>query len=106
MDLLDEKSIHTAIGSTRQKMVLFFADWCPFCRKFRPIFKRYESSSGLWFAEAKINEDSNPMWDEFKIDYIPTVIAFKSGKIIARKDAVPKVGLSEEDLKGIIAKVK
>ena len=38
------------------------------------------------------------MWDTYKIEVIPTLIAFSKGKIVARKDGVPQVGLQESDL--------
>lgn len=81
------------------KIVLFYADWCPFCKKFIPLFELYEKNNNIPFVGVKINDDENPLWDRFQINAIPTVIAFKDGKIIDRLGAVPHIGLKEEAFK-------
>jgi thioredoxin-like negative regulator of GroEL len=104
---LDEKNIDGFVkgGSS---IVLFYADWCPFCRKFKPIFDAYSANTklGIRMAEAKIDEEENPLWDRFGIEVIPTIVLFKEGKITGRVDGKAGRGLSEDDLKGLIGKAK
>jgi thioredoxin-like negative regulator of GroEL len=106
MDNLNEKDIDKFIKKRDATTVLFYADWCPFCRKFKPIFENYEKAANARFGEAKINEDDNPMWDRFSISVIPTLVAFKNGKAVARRDGVAGVGLSETDLKSIMDEIQ
>ncbi|HVA82997.1 MAG TPA: thioredoxin family protein [Candidatus Aquilonibacter sp.] len=106
MESLDEKSIQTIIDIGEAAIVLFYADWCPYCRKFKPTFESYEKKFNANFAQAKINEDANPMWDKFKIEFIPTVIAFKDGEQVARIDAAAGQGLDETDLKKLMVKLE
>ena len=95
-------------GFTSRKdlsIIVFRADWCPFCRKFRPLYEAYEGMVNARMAEAVVNEDENPLWDRFNIQVVPTIVAFRSGKEIARRNGVAGVGLDESDLKALISKL-
>ena len=84
-------------------IVLFMAEWCPFCARFKPIFESYEGKvDGYKLAIVELNEDDNPLWDIFKIDAVPTVIAFNDGDIVARRDARRGIGLSKDDMELLI----
>ncbi len=84
-----------------KKVILFYADWCLYCKKFKPLFETEEHNFqkiNYSTYEAKINDDDNPLWDRFNIDVVPTVIIFEGDKIINRKDARMGVGLTKNDL--------
>lgn len=76
--------------------VLFYAEWCPFCRKFYPGFETAMNSKGLRWAEADISDYEDPLWETFEINAVPTIIVFKDGKPVFRRDAVLGRGLSEK----------
>ncbi len=65
--------------------VLFYADWCVFCSRFKPIF---EKASETDYADAryyKLNVDLCPQAaDEFDVASLPTVIVFDNGKPVER----------------------
>ena len=91
-------------------LVMFYADWCPFCQRFKPIFesaaaKSESSTNSCKMYEAKVNDDDNPLWDRFSINAVPTVIAFHKGNIISRRDAKMSAGLNESDLDSILKEV-
>ena len=105
MESLTENSIEGFISPDDASVVMFRADWCPFCRKFKPLFESYEGRVNARMAEAVVNEDENPLWDRFNVQVVPTIVAFRGGKEIARKDGVAGVGLGESDLKALISKL-
>ena len=75
---------------------MFYADWCPFCRKFKAIFETSANSlsnSQQKFFESNIDDDNNPLWERFSIEAVPTIIAFEKGKIISRRDSKMGIGL-------------
>jgi thioredoxin-like negative regulator of GroEL len=86
--------------------VLFLAAWCPFCTQFRPAFEAAAKASGLPWGSADLSDDDNVLWDSFKIDVVPTVVVFKHGKAVFRKDGVLGRGLSGEAIKEIIDQMK
>jgi len=94
--------VQTIMESDDKYLVLFYADWCPFCAKFKPIFESYDGKLSYKIAGAKVNEDENPLWDMFKIESIPTMIAFNNGEIVTRRNAKQGVGLLKEDMESIV----
>lgn len=86
-------------------IVMFRADWCPFCRRFQPIFDSYDQKAGIKLAEAVINEDENPLWDKFKIKIVPTIIAFYHSKEIGRRDGKLGIGLSKDDVESLMKEI-
>jgi len=86
-------------------IALFYATYCPFCQRFAAIFEKHSANQPYTFAKADITDDSHPYWDRYNINYVPTLIAFKSGQAIARRDAKGGVGLEEEDLQSLLNEV-
>ena len=97
-----EEFVQTVMESDDKYLVLFYADWCPFCAKFKPIFEAYEGKLQYRLAGAKVNDDDNPLWDMFKIESIPSMIAFNNGEVVTRRDAKRGVGLTKDDMESIV----
>ena len=105
MENLQPNQFEDLLSSQEKALVMFYADWCPFCRKFKSIFEASANSlanSQQKFYESNIDHDDNPLWERFSIDAVPTVIAFKKGKIISRRDAKMGVGLVKSDMDSIL----
>jgi thioredoxin 1 len=105
MESATDKNINQKISNPGKIVVMFYADWCPFCRRFKPNFESYDGKVKARLIEAKVDDDDNPMWDLFNIKIIPTVVAFKDGKQTARKDGKAGIGLSEPDLKALLKEI-
>lgn len=78
--------------------VLFYATWCPFSQRFLPIFEEYSKSNPRECLSLIVDEEPE-VFEEYGIEYYPTVICFVRGKIQKRLDAVPGVGLNKKQLK-------
>ncbi len=63
-----------------KSLVLFYASWCPDCSRFLPAFESLPSKTRLPLCKARIDGDENPMWEDFKIERVPTVVLFENGK--------------------------
>lgn len=81
--------------------VLFYAGWCPFCTAFRPKFED-TVPKGFELAEADLSDGSNPLWEDFGVRVVPTLIAFKNGKAIWRRDGRYLRGLKNKDLEAMM----
>jgi len=100
---LSSDDVDSFVSGKDASIVLFHASWCPFCRKFRPVFESYEGKTKARLAEALVDEDENPMWERFSIQVVPTVIAFRNGKTIARRDGKAGAGLFDKDMESLLA---
>jgi len=97
-----EDFVQNIIENKDKYLVLFYADWCPFCAKFKPIFEAYDGKLQYKLVGAKVNEDDNPLWDMFKIESIPTIVAFNNGELVNRRDAKRGIGLAKDDMESIV----
>ena len=99
--VLPEEFDSKILNNEKKTLVLFYADWCPYCANFKPTFEEI-SSDKVQKKAALVNEDENPLWDRFNVQAVPTMIVFQDGKIIARRDAKKHVGLTRADMESII----
>jgi thioredoxin len=91
-------------------LVMFYADWCPFCQKFKPVFEEIDQDSKgehrrLELYSCNLNDDNDPLWDSFSINAVPTLVAFdgtNEHNIVGRRDAKMGIGLTEEDLASML----
>ena len=80
--------------------VLFYATWCPFSKRFLPIFQEYAKKNPEECLSIIVDEDPE-VCEKYAIEYYPTVIMFKKGKVHKRLDAEPGVGLDKRQLKDL-----
>ena len=69
------------LASNKSVFVDFFADWCGPCKMVGPLVEKIsETNPDIKFV--KVNVDSNPeIASMYGIMSIPTLIAFKDGKL-------------------------
>jgi len=77
--------------------VLFYATWCPFSQRFLPLFEQYARDNPQERMSV-IVDDRPDLCEEYAIEYYPTVLLFKKGKVHKRLDAEPGVGLTKKQL--------
>lgn len=99
--VLPEEFDSKVLDNSTKTLVLFYADWCPYCAIFKPTFEEI-SSDKIQKKAALVNEDENPLWDRFDIQMVPTMIAFQNGKILTRRDAKSGIGLTRKDMESIV----
>ncbi len=81
--------------------VAVLADWCPFCRAFRPLFERFDGGGIFESALADVTDTASPLWDRFQIEVVPTLLAFRDGELVHRIDGIPMEGLGPGDLENL-----
>jgi thioredoxin-like negative regulator of GroEL len=78
--------------------VVFLADWCPFCRAFRAKFERLEGHVAFSLGIGDVTDTESRLWDDFHIDVVPTLVGFRDGPPIYRRDGILGKGLDVPDL--------
>ncbi len=98
-----KSTFHDKVDSKDRAVVLFYATWCPFSQAFLPIFKEYSKSNSDECLSVIVDEEPD-ICEEYDIEYYPTVIMFKRGRVHKRLDAEPHVGLNKKQLKDFTEK--
>src|SRR4030065_2367533 len=100
----DKKTLDALLQQNSRVLVLFCASWCPFCRSFFSVFdKRVAKYSFDSSARAYIDDDDNPLWEDYSIEAVTTIILFEQAQVVRRLDAELGAGLSEKQLAGWIS---
>lgn len=93
-----KSTFHDKIDAKDKTVVLFYATWCPHSQRFLPIFEEYSKNNPAECLRVIVDEEPD-ICEEYNIEYYPTVIMFKKGKVHKRLDAEPGVGLTKKQLK-------
>ena len=102
-----ERELHEIIKARDEVFVLFYASWCPFCVGFVSTFNEKVASLGFKnVVHVLLDDYDNPLWDDYDIPAVPTIIFFEEGKICKRLDAQLGRGLSESAFKKWIEELK
>jgi thioredoxin 1 len=65
MKHLESNQFDILLSSSEKALVIFYAAWCPFCQRFKPVFESAittrSTSNGYKFYESKVDDDNNPL---------------------------------------------
>jgi len=93
------KELNVLLTKTEKLLVLFYASWCPYCINFVPLFdKKIVDFNVGTVLHVLLNDTNNPLWDDYDIEAVPTVIFFENGKVSKRLDGKSGLGLNERQL--------
>ena len=96
IEITKKAELEKNLVSKEKSVVLFYSSWCPFCRRFLTTFKKSSENKKLQFLLARIDDDENPIWEEFSIEAVPTIIYFTKNKVVQRMDGQLGLGLNEK----------
>jgi thiol-disulfide isomerase/thioredoxin len=84
------------VSQHRRVLTLFTASHCPYCQRFAKIFNTYVADCNVDLV-VRVNMDdfNGPLWDEYNVDAVPTLMVFEEGILKSRLDAGSGVGLTE-----------
>jgi thiol-disulfide isomerase/thioredoxin len=96
-----EPDFEETLKTKERFFALFYASWCPFSRKFLPIYQKCTLNSPIPCVRVMV-DDREDLCDKYDINYYPTVLLFENGSVSKRLDGVPGEGLSEKQLKNML----
>ena len=92
----NENDLGEMLRAKESVIALFYASWCPFCKKFLPIFMRNAEEEGRHFLG--VQDDQESIADKYSVKIYPTVLFIEKGVVSKRLDGIPGVGLQEKHL--------
>jgi len=92
-----KEKFEEGLRSKERVFVLFYASWCGHSQAFLPIFREYAKRNPDECMSVVI-DDKPELCEKYSIDYYPTVLLFKKGKVYKRLDATPGEGLTKRQL--------
>ncbi len=97
-----EQDVEEVLESKPKVYALFYASWCPHSRRFLPIFKEYAKSHPDESLSIMIDFKED-LCEKYAIEYYPTVLCFKNGKVEKRLDVAPGSDLTKAQLQELVA---
>jgi thioredoxin 1 len=105
IEVNNKHDLDSQIRKNQSVLALFYASWCPFCRSFLKIFDETVLTRDFpCILRVNVDDYDNPLWDDYSIEVVPTVILFEEGKVCRRLDGRFGEGLSEKQLKAWLEK--
>ena len=103
IEVSNKNELKKQLQKNTKVLALFYSSWCPFCRIFLPVFARNCAKYGFDSAlHVRVDEDENPLWEDYSIGAVPTVILFKDGEVCRRLDGRLGFGLKEKQVKELL----
>ena len=85
------------VSQVKRVLALFSSSRCPFCQRFAKIFDTHiDSCSADLLVRVNMDDFNGPLWDEYNVDAVPTLMFFENGVVKSRLDSGSGVGLTEE----------
>jgi thiol-disulfide isomerase/thioredoxin len=95
-----KQDLDVELKKRKKVLALFYATWCPFCVGFVPTFDKKAASLGFEnVIHVLLDDYNNPLWDDYDVPAVPSVIYFEEGKVCKRLDGRLGRGLSEAAFK-------
>jgi len=87
-DLLVNRRNQVVIKGDKPTIMLFYVDWCGYCKKFMPDWERLSGSMSDNANFVKLNGDKETsMAEKYNVKQYPTIIkVYKNGKMVVYED--------------------
>ena len=96
----NQQDLKAELKKNKTVLALFYSSWCSYCVRFVPTFdKKAVSLCFESVIHVLLDDYDNPLWDNYDISAVPTVILFEEGKVSKRLDGRLGLGLSEGKFK-------
>jgi thioredoxin-related protein len=84
------------ISQVKRVLALFSSSWCPFCQRFAKVFDTHVTHCSVDLVVRVIMDDhDSPLWDEYNVEAVPTLILFENNTIKSRLNAGSHIGITE-----------
>jgi thioredoxin 1 len=94
--IYNQQDLTAELKKNKTVLAIFYSSWCPYCVRFVPTFDKKVASLGIkTVIHVLLDDYDNPLWDDYNVPAVPTIIFFEEGKVSKRLDGKLGTGLSE-----------
>jgi thiol-disulfide isomerase/thioredoxin len=102
-----KENLDAQLKNNKTVMALFYATWCPYCIRFVPVFDGKMEELGVnEVVHVILDDDDNPLWVEYDVPAVPTVIYFENGKASKRLNGRLGSGIKEAQFEDWLNQLK
>ena len=80
-------------------LVIFSADWCPYCVSFFNNWEEYGKIDNTLIAD--VTDVDSKLWDDFDLDVVPSMAIFVDGKLEKRWNGLLGRGLTINQIEDV-----
>ena len=80
-------------------LVIFSADWCPYCVSFFNNWEEYGKIDNILIAD--VTDVDSKLWDDFDLSVIPSMAIFVDGKLEKRWNGLLGRGLTINQIEDV-----
>ena len=82
-----------------KSVVIFSADWCPYCVSFFRNWNEYSEVPDVFIAD--ITDVESKLWEVFNINVVPTMAVFENGSMKKRWEGQLQRGLTVDQIESV-----
>src|SRR5437879_13388838 len=71
----------TVVQAREPTVVMFWATWCPFSRRFNAEFEKLAASRPWRFAAVYLDDELHVLWDASGVEVVPSLPNFRPGLV-------------------------
>jgi len=87
------------LNHKNKTVVIFSADWCPYCVSFFNNWSEYGRADDVCIAD--ITDVESELWGSFDIEVVPTMVVFENGVLVKRWDGQLQRGLTIDQIQSV-----
>ena len=87
------------INHKGRTVVIFSADWCPYCISFFNNWSEYGKADDVCVVD--ITDVDSDLWDSFNIEVVPTMFVFEDGISVKRWNGQLQRGLTIDQINSV-----
>ncbi len=95
----------SVVQAKEPTVVMFWATWCPFSRRFNEEFEKLAASHSGRFAAVYLDDEDNPLWDDYAVEVVPTLALFRDGQVLDRLDGILGYGIDRKMVDAFVRRV-
>jgi thioredoxin 1 len=95
---MEKSEFQKSLGLPGSKIVVFAAEWCGYCRRYIAVLQNFKQDLSQKLEIVNVDSEDGSLWDEYSISLVPTIIVFKEGKEVFRRNGRASIGLQQKDL--------